>query len=68
MSESIFGFQVRAEQSFRQKLDAKDAELVRAKLPMTYAMILHTFVPHKKSHGGRRTKLFWLSMKQRRRR
>ena len=31
MSESIFSFQARAEQSFRQRLDAKDAELTRAK-------------------------------------
>lgn len=31
MSESVFSFQARAEQSFRQRLDAKDAELARAK-------------------------------------
>lgn len=31
MSESVFSFQARAEQSFRQRLDAKDAELDRAR-------------------------------------
>lgn len=31
MSESVFGFQARAERSFRERLEAKDAELKRAK-------------------------------------
>jgi hypothetical protein len=31
VSESVFSFQARAEQSFRQRLDAKDAELDKAR-------------------------------------
>jgi hypothetical protein len=31
VSESVFGFQARAERSFRERLEAKDAELKRAK-------------------------------------
>ena len=34
MSESIFAFQVRAENSFRQQLEAKDRELDKAKLAL----------------------------------